>query len=49
MQNLLARSLKQVAESIESGELKTADTPVMAWVDSMKDGLFDMFRIYHHS
>lgn len=44
VQNLLARSLKQVAESIESGELKTADTPVMAWVDSMKDGLFDMFN-----
>jgi len=43
IQNLLARSLKEVAESIESGELKTADTPVIAWVSSMKDGLFEIF------
>jgi len=43
IQNLLARSLKEVAASIESGELKTEDTPVMAWVSSMKDGLSEIF------
>ena len=44
IQNLLARSLKEVAESIESGELKTAETPVMAWVSSMKEGLSEIFN-----
>jgi len=43
VQNLLANSLRQVAQSIESGELKAADSPVMSWIDSMKDGLSDIF------
>ena len=43
VQNLLANSLKEVAKSIESGEIKGAEHPVMAWIDSMKDGLSDIF------
>ena len=43
VQNLLANSLKEVAKSIESGELKAADSPVMSWIDSMKGGLSDIF------
>jgi|TARA_B100000902_G_scaffold185906_1_gene178289 hypothetical protein len=44
LQNLLANSLRQVAESVESGELKSSNVPVMTWVDSLKMGLDSIIK-----
>ena len=42
--NLLANSLRQVAESVESGELKSRSVPAMTWVESLKLGLDSIIK-----
>jgi len=44
IQNLLARSLREVAQSIESGDIRASSVPSMAWIDSLKVGLDALFK-----
>jgi hypothetical protein len=44
IQNLLARSLREVATSIESGELRSSALPAITWIESLKLGLDAMFK-----
>ena len=44
IQNLLAKSLRDVAKTIESGDIRSANAPHLAWIESLKVGLEALFR-----
>jgi vacuolar-type H+-ATPase subunit D/Vma8 len=44
IQNLLAKSLRDAAKTIESGDIRSSNAPHMAWIESLKIGLEALFK-----